>query len=712
MPPPSFQEFYDLARQYGAADPVPVARQKYIEKFGGARTGEGFADVSSAWKGPTREQFRSQARINAERMGVEFDQGKADDVYEENFGRGLVGEFGAGLARGAFQMGDILSTTMHALGLPGFEPRPGPTVGEKLSTPFTRSPAARGDVFDQPAETLTNPLWWASSMGEIAPSMAASMGTGLGLYAAGAGPLASALGMGLTAGHMEAADKLREDMLAGDPQAWSTYAKNAAGVGLINMAPGAAMFSKMGLLPRMLSTGFMEGLTETAEEPYMAMVAGEDPVEAAKRGLNVFPPAFVMGMLGGAGTAKLDQAPAPEATQELTPETIQAPQTAEDIIKGKWETGKLIWSPVDDQNVGPAQSIWPDEAAGPRAESPALRYGVATEQNIVNPIDPALPPQEKAEQLRALGEASSPIVKDIMGTIDQRFGTKSGDNFKAIENIVSKANRPSIKAKKPWHDVEHIRDSYRFKTVLEDATTLPGIFEELNKRGIEIVKTDTDKLLNPGAWGWRIAAFDLRMPNGLLVEYYTPVKELEAAKKGGGHQLFEKWRNEDLDRLTPEQSRQMQNDILASKRLYQGAWDRYLKRSGQSDKDILASLTSLAASSGPGQTKSLASSSADQGTLGDQLPPTREALTPSSRKKTSPERLTTTTGESDIGITSTGIVPSMAESVYQDYDNTDVTYKVKDEDGAEYEISENAGAAIRDIDKRIAALQEVRRKCL
>ena len=36
------------------------------------------------------------------------------------------------------------------------------------------------------------------------------------------------------------------------------------------------------------------------------------------------------------------------------------------------------------------------------------------------------------------------------------------------------------------------------------------------------------------------------MPNGQLVEWYLPIKELEHAKKNGGHQLFEEVRNLDL----------------------------------------------------------------------------------------------------------------------------------------------------------------------
>ena len=103
-----------------------------------------------------------------------------------------------------------------------------------------------------------------------------------------------------------------------------------------------------------------------------------------------------------------------------------------------------------------------------------------------------------------------------------------------------KASRPSILANKPWHDASHIRDSYRFKTVIDDFRDVPAIFDELLKEGISLVKIDTNKLFEPKEWGWRIIAFDIRMPNGQLVEWYLPLRELEVEKKARGHLIFDR----------------------------------------------------------------------------------------------------------------------------------------------------------------------------
>src|SRR5208283_2288194 len=111
------------------------------------------------------------------------------------------------------------------------------------------------------------------------------------------------------------------------------------------------------------------------------------------------------------------------------------------------------------------------------------------------------------------------------------------------------------------------------------------IISEARAKGFEIVKPDTDKVLAPKEWGWRIAAFDMKMPNGQLVEYYLPVKELEAVKKDN-HVLFEKWRNKKLSDLTPQETREYQADLRTSNEKYQKAWDDYLRRTNQTEADV------------------------------------------------------------------------------------------------------------------------------
>jgi hypothetical protein len=209
-------------------------------------------------------------------------------------------------------------------------------------------------------------------------------------------------------------------------------------------------------------------------------------------------------------------------------------------------------------------------------------------KDIRMPIDETLPNDQVRAQIQRLTNENREIVGELMEAIDRRFGTESGDNVKDLSKVTQKAQRPSILAKKPWHTVAHIRDTYRFKTSLERLDDVSGIFDMILERGIEIVKIDTKKLFSPGEWGWRIIAFDLRMKNGQIVEYYLPLTELEIEKKAKGHLIFEEWRNK-----TPEQIAAQQQDYLAAIHRsftgYDQAFRSALDRMGLSPEEAEAS---------------------------------------------------------------------------------------------------------------------------
>lgn len=215
------------------------------------------------------------------------------------------------------------------------------------------------------------------------------------------------------------------------------------------------------------------------------------------------------------------------------------------------------------------------------------RKQMPPESEIVNPIDRQAPVRDQVRQLTELTNRNRVIVGEFMKRIDSLLGTRSQDNVKLPERIVEKARRPSIIAEKPWHDVAHIRDSYRFKTVLTDIKQLPRIVGELDQLG-SVIKPDVYKVLQPKAFGWRIAVFDMKLKNGQLIEYYLPIRELETAKKNGGHQLFEQVRNLNL---TEEGARlRYQAIAMRSRELYNEAWGAYLQRAHQTEAEVRASL--------------------------------------------------------------------------------------------------------------------------
>ncbi len=120
---------------------------------------------------------------------------------------------------------------------------------------------------------------------------------------------------------------------------------------------------------------------------------------------------------------------------------------------------------------------------------------------IVNPINPGLTDKQKLDELDRLTKENQPIVREFIHRLDEKFGTKSADDIKHRNSIRRKAKRQSITKQRPWFGIEHIRDAYRFKTVLNDVAVLPHIIKELKQAGFAIVKTDTAKLLAPGPWG-------------------------------------------------------------------------------------------------------------------------------------------------------------------------------------------------------------------
>ena len=105
----------------------------------------------------------------------------------------------------------------------------------------------------------------------------------------------------------------------------------------------------------------------------------------------------------------------------------------------------------------------------------------------------------------------------------------------------------------------------------------------LKGHGVEIIKKDTGKLFHPKAWGWPIVAFDLRMPNGQLVEWYTPIEEVEEYKKAEGHDIYEKWREKNTDYIT-EHNREWREDEERMTKGYSDAFEAALARMGYPDR--------------------------------------------------------------------------------------------------------------------------------
>ena len=285
-----------------------------------------------------------------------------------------------------------------------------------------------------------------------------------------------------------------------------------------------------------------------------------------------------------------------------------------------------------------------------REETTPVQPEVALE-DITNSIPLDATPAEKVAALQELTATNRPIIDAFLKDLDAKYGTESKSSVKLPERILEKATRPSVLASKPWHNVEHIRDSLRFKTQLDDITDLPAIINELRSElGAEIIKADVVKFMAPKEWGFRIVAFDLRMRNGQIVEYYLPLREIEAVK-GVNHKLFEKWRNEDVVKLSAAQENAMRGDIAESFDRYQSAFDDYLARTGQSESEVAAALNNSVDASGPTMEKSVYISSTVNESAFSQTPLTRSATDPGISTNARPSSETPATN--DLSITGT-----------------------------------------------------------
>lgn len=214
---------------------------------------------------------------------------------------------------------------------------------------------------------------------------------------------------------------------------------------------------------------------------------------------------------------------------------------------------------------------------------------------ITLPIDPAASNEQKLAQVARLTAENKPILDAQLKELDAELGTESNANTKKDATILEKASRPSILAKKPWHGVEHIRDTLRFQTKIDQFSQIETAVSKMLANGYSIVKVDTEKMLAPKEWGWRFAGLDLRAPNGQLIEWYLIFRSMYAAKKEG-HKIFEKWRNETPETIEGRKEEYFQ-DIQRSFALYQGAFEDGLRASGYAGlEDAKADIAKLSAS--------------------------------------------------------------------------------------------------------------------
>lgn len=207
-------------------------------------------------------------------------------------------------------------------------------------------------------------------------------------------------------------------------------------------------------------------------------------------------------------------------------------------------------------------------------------------EDAVNPIDRNALQQEKFRQLRQLSAENQPLIDDFKGLMDDKYASHSYGEPKLEETILKKVERPDTKARKPWFDIEHVRDGQRFTTVVDNLDVLPSIAKDLKASKFEVFEANISKM-EPNERGWRMMPFDLRAPNGQFVEFQVLPREMHEAGKVT-HPIYDKWRDKPLESLSRQEKIFRRDELMLARDVSEKAWSDYLKRTGQSELHVKA----------------------------------------------------------------------------------------------------------------------------
>jgi len=291
---------------------------------------------------------------------------------------GITQAVGRGLVSGSIDVaGTVGTVTQYMGGKTGidFLEREGKKTHEyweKQGEKYVPPEKLQGSIIDNP-ELLAKGTWWAYNTARMVPSLAAMIipGVGTAKYINILGKtmkwsaptlmrlarLAPSIIGGTAGGTLEGANTYQEILKRG-----GTKEEAEAGMEMMTLAAGSLNAISFGYMTKKMPPGLAkgiigyiergatEGITEYLEEPAEALIkmklghaTKEELFEQMKQGVNVFPPAFLMGVGGAAVTRK--------ALYEKPPEAKELKVPAEPITKETIE--KMGFPPTEIETVKP-----------------------------------------------------------------------------------------------------------------------------------------------------------------------------------------------------------------------------------------------------------------------------------------------------------------------------------------------------------------------
>jgi hypothetical protein len=456
-------------------------------------------------------------------------------------------EFGYGVVRGVAGIGQAVGT-LAKIGGWAMNSQTLKDAGEAVATSwagtaeaYAPAPGIRGSIWNQP-ELLADPQWWAASIGETVPSLAATLIPGAGaakVIQVGGKTLAwtaptiakfARIGAlttgGAVGGYLEGASTYEEVKARGGTdedavKAMALMGLASAGMNAFSLSkliPSPSKVAAPGLARRFVAGGLSEALTEYLESPAEAAILGDDIVLALKTGLNVVPASLVTGGVG-AGIAG-----ARRAAPEVAPAPLGAPPGAAEAAAG----------------VAPPAEGAP---APPGAPAPAAAAAVPAAPAVTGV--PAFPPTAPVPTVPAppLPESVGAAGAGTLATaVESRVNTRHLDTTQMVRDQVELLNAtpsPEVLAGREVRTTAELREAAaRSRFTVEDALritpTSTAIREEDAYRLRQYAEAATRRALvvaDQVAAGERVAEWDQHAAltlAGRLVDAW----ELEARKAG------------------------------------------------------------------------------------------------------------------------------------------------------------------------------------
>lgn len=160
-------------------------------------------------------------------------------------------------------------------------------------------------------------------------------------------------------------------------------------------------------------------------------------------------------------------------------------------------------------------------------------------------------------KVAALSKANLDAFKS---DLQKATGLEPSVRIKSAESYAGKLERYRIEGKDP----ATISDTIGGRIVVKQ-DAVPAQLQNIQKN-FKVIETN-NYFETPSAYGYQGVNLKVELPNGQLseIQIHTPQSERATA---ASHKIYEKWRNVDLDALTPEQQHQYAKDLETSRSLF------------------------------------------------------------------------------------------------------------------------------------------------